>query len=266
MLAVAVPVVHQLQPDPGTEVDRPRELRADAQRRPAAPLAAGHLHLRVRRRAAAADLRPGARHGAGQGHARTGDLPVGLLPALDARQLVSPSRCCGGRSSAPTAWSTRSSRLFGIEGQIGWISDPSYALWTLILLHVWTFGSPMVIFLAGLRQIPGMYYEAASVDGATPVASVQPRSPCRCCRRSSSSTWCCRSSTPSSRSPRPSSSRAAPAVRRTRRCSTRCTCTSKGFGQFQMGYASAMAWLLVVIVGAFTGDQLLPLKVLGVLR
>ena len=35
------------------------------------------------------------------------------------------------------------------------------------MLHVWTFGSPMVIFLAGLRQIPGMYYEAASVDGAS---------------------------------------------------------------------------------------------------
>lgn len=56
--------------------------------------------------------------------------------------------------------------LFGIEGQ-GWISDPSTSLGTLILLHVWTFGSPMVIFLAGLRQIPAMYYEAASVDGAT---------------------------------------------------------------------------------------------------
>ena len=48
-----------------------------------------------------------------------------------------------------------------------WIGDPSTALWTIILLHVWTFGSPMVIFLAGLRQIPGMYYEAASVDGAS---------------------------------------------------------------------------------------------------
>lgn len=54
---------------------------------------------------------------------------------------------------------------FGIEGP-GWISHPDYALWTIILLHVWTFGSPMVIFLAGLRQIPEMYYEAAQVDGA----------------------------------------------------------------------------------------------------
>jgi multiple sugar transport system permease protein len=55
--------------------------------------------------------------------------------------------------------------VFGIEGP-GWISHPDYALWTIIALHVWTFGSPMVIFLAGLRQIPEMYYEAAQVDGA----------------------------------------------------------------------------------------------------
>jgi len=55
---------------------------------------------------------------------------------------------------------------FGIEGQ-GWISSPDTALGTLMILHVWTFGSPMIIFLAGLRQIPSMYYEAAAVDGAS---------------------------------------------------------------------------------------------------
>ncbi|KQM80729.1 carbohydrate ABC transporter permease [Agromyces sp. Leaf222] len=55
---------------------------------------------------------------------------------------------------------------FGIEGQ-GWISNPETALGTLMILNVWTFGAPMVIFLAGLRQIPVMYYEAASVDGAS---------------------------------------------------------------------------------------------------
>ncbi|MDR0720769.1 MAG: sugar ABC transporter permease [Treponema sp.] len=47
-----------------------------------------------------------------------------------------------------------------------WISNPKYALYTLILLAVWQFGSPMIIFLAGLKQIPHEYYEAASVDGA----------------------------------------------------------------------------------------------------
>jgi multiple sugar transport system permease protein len=51
----------------------------------------------------------------------------------------------------------------------GWITNPQFALWTLILLSVWQFGSSMIIFLAGLKQIPGEYYEAASVDGATKI-------------------------------------------------------------------------------------------------
>ncbi|HEX6336038.1 MAG TPA: sugar ABC transporter permease [Jiangellaceae bacterium] len=56
--------------------------------------------------------------------------------------------------------------LFGLEDLPGWVGHPDYALSTLIVLNVWTFGSPMIIFLAGLRQIPQMYYEAAAVDGA----------------------------------------------------------------------------------------------------
>ncbi|WJL96965.1 sugar ABC transporter permease [Microbacterium sp. ET2] len=55
--------------------------------------------------------------------------------------------------------------MFGIQG-ISWISTPSTAVYTLVALSVWTFGAPMVIFLAGLRQIPEEFYEAASVDGA----------------------------------------------------------------------------------------------------
>jgi multiple sugar transport system permease protein len=50
-----------------------------------------------------------------------------------------------------------------------WITNPNYALWTLILLSVWQFGSSMIIFLAGLKQIPQEYYDAASVDGANHV-------------------------------------------------------------------------------------------------
>jgi multiple sugar transport system permease protein len=59
--------------------------------------------------------------------------------------------------------------LFGYEDLPGWVGHPDHALNTLIVLNIWTFGSPMIIFLAGLRQIPQMYYEAASVDGAGPV-------------------------------------------------------------------------------------------------
>jgi multiple sugar transport system permease protein len=55
---------------------------------------------------------------------------------------------------------------FAIEGP-SWISNPDYALYTLVALSVWQFGSPMIIFLAGLRQIPHGLYEAAEVDGAT---------------------------------------------------------------------------------------------------
>lgn len=47
-----------------------------------------------------------------------------------------------------------------------WIATPQFALGTLVTLNVWTFGSPMVIFLAGLRQVPAELYEAAAVDGA----------------------------------------------------------------------------------------------------
>lgn len=47
------------------------------------------------------------------------------------------------------------------------ISSPNTAIWTLIALAVWQFGSPMIIFLAGLKQIPQEYYEAAATDGAT---------------------------------------------------------------------------------------------------
>jgi multiple sugar transport system permease protein len=54
---------------------------------------------------------------------------------------------------------------FGIAGR-GWINNPTFALPSVIALNVWTFGASMVIFLAALRQIPESYYEAASIDGA----------------------------------------------------------------------------------------------------
>lgn len=55
--------------------------------------------------------------------------------------------------------------LVGIHGP-SWISDPDYSIYTLVVLSVWQFGSPMIIFLAGLRQIPHDVYEAASLEGA----------------------------------------------------------------------------------------------------
>jgi len=58
----------------------------------------------------------------------------------------------------------------GIQG-IDWINTPETALYTLVLLAVWQFGSSMVIFLAGLKQIPRDLYESASVDGASKIRS-----------------------------------------------------------------------------------------------
>ncbi len=56
--------------------------------------------------------------------------------------------------------------IFGVQGP-SWISNPDYALYTLVILSIWQFGSPMIIFLAGLRQVPQDIYEAAQIDGAS---------------------------------------------------------------------------------------------------
>ena len=57
--------------------------------------------------------------------------------------------------------------LVGIDSQIGWLIRPNTAIWTLIVLSVWQFGSSMLIFLGGLKQIPTSLYEAATVDGCS---------------------------------------------------------------------------------------------------
>lgn len=85
----------------------------------------------------------------------------------------------GGSVAVAIMWR----ELFGREGAINailmglglmdspfsWIASPNTALGTLIVLAVWQFGSPMLIFLAGLKQIPRSLYEAAAIDGANPL-------------------------------------------------------------------------------------------------
>lgn len=56
-------------------------------------------------------------------------------------------------------------QLFGGE-PVGWLSDPHLAMVVIAILKVWQFGSAMVIFLAALKEIPVELYEAAQVDGA----------------------------------------------------------------------------------------------------
>jgi multiple sugar transport system permease protein len=80
----------------------------------------------------------------------------------------------GGSVAVAVMWR----QFFGSQGAVNdvlaflgvstknWIASPDHALWVIILLVIWQFGSPMIIFLAGLRQIPNDLYEAAAVDGA----------------------------------------------------------------------------------------------------
>ncbi len=55
----------------------------------------------------------------------------------------------------------------GIDWDISWIGNPDTALGVLVVLGVWQFGASMLIFVAGLKQIPESYYEAATLDGAS---------------------------------------------------------------------------------------------------
>jgi oligogalacturonide transport system permease protein len=56
--------------------------------------------------------------------------------------------------------------IFGADG-VNWLGEPGYAMATIVLLRLWQFGSAMVIFLAGLKAIPDDLYEAARLDGAS---------------------------------------------------------------------------------------------------
>jgi multiple sugar transport system permease protein len=139
---------------------------------------------------------------------------------------------------------------FGVPA-IAWTSDPDYALTTLIILHIWTFGSPMVIFLAGLRQIPTMYYEAAAVDGASRwrrfrSITLPLLSPIIFFNLIQSLIASFQTFTQgfvmNNGSGGPANSTLF----------YNLYLYQQGFNQFNMGYASAMAWTLLVIIAAFT--------------
>jgi oligogalacturonide transport system permease protein len=54
----------------------------------------------------------------------------------------------------------------GLE-PVAWLADEHYSMWTIVLLFTWQFGSAMVIFLAALQNVPTSLYEAAECDGAS---------------------------------------------------------------------------------------------------
>ena len=141
--------------------------------------------------------------------------------------------------------------LFGVQNAPGWVTHPDYALWTIIILHVWTFGSPLVIFLAGLRQIPDMYYEAATVDGAgkfkqfihitlpllSPIIFFNLVLQIIFATQTFTQAYVVSGGTGG---PADSTMFYTLFLYRT------------GWINYQMGYASAMAWFLLVVIGAFT--------------
>jgi len=148
--------------------------------------------------------------------------------------------------------------LFNIEG-LGWISNPDTALGTIILLHVWTFGAPMIIFLAGLRQIPVMYYEAAQVDGANAWTrfrsiTLPMLSPIIFFNFVLGIIGSFQSFTQAFVV---SGGTGGPAD------STMFFTLylyQQGFTRFDMGYASAMGWLLLLIIGIFTAINFIASK------
>ena len=62
--------------------------------------------------------------------------------------------------------------LIGIKGP-AWLSDPTWTPWSLVFMSVWGAGGSMVIYLAGLKDIPTYLYEAATLDGAGPIQKLK---------------------------------------------------------------------------------------------
>jgi multiple sugar transport system permease protein len=55
--------------------------------------------------------------------------------------------------------------LVGIDGP-GWLASPNWALPALVIMSLWSVGGGMIIYLSGLQSIPTALYEAAQIDGA----------------------------------------------------------------------------------------------------
>ncbi|MCX5496484.1 sugar ABC transporter permease [Kaistia dalseonensis] len=149
-------------------------------------------------------------------------------------------------------------QLFGIEGP-SWISNPRYSLYTLVILSVWQFGSPMIIFLAGLRQIPVDMYEAANLDGASKMRqffkiTLPLLTPVIFFNAVIQTIDAFKAFTPAFII---SDGQGGP-VNST--LFYTLYLYQEGFGFFRMGYASALAWILVVIIGAFTAFSFLSAR------
>ena len=166
----------------------------------------------------------------------------------------------GGSVAIAVLWR----QVFGIDGMLNhvlalvripgqsWIGSPGTALYTLVALNVWQFGAAMIIFLAGLRQIPQDLYEAAAVDGARPWRrfwhiTIPMLSPVIFFNAVLGLIRAFQVFTPayviSNGNGGPAGSMLLYAL----------YLYQQGFVRYDMGYAAAMAWILVVVIAALTG-------------
>jgi multiple sugar transport system permease protein len=141
--------------------------------------------------------------------------------------------------------------LLGVHGLSSWVGNPDTSVYTLIILAAWQFGSPMLIFLAGLKQIPHEMHEAAGIDGAGPIGkffriTLPLLSPIIFFNLVLQLIGAFQAFTPafivSSGSGGPYGSTLFYTL----------YIYQQGFGYFHMGYASAMAWVLLIIIAVFT--------------
>ena len=136
-----------------------------------------------------------------------------------------------------------------------WLSDGSVALWSIVIFFAWyTIGFNTVLFLAGMQGIPGTLYEAASIDGASPwqkfrSITVPMLAPTTFFVTATTTILALQVFTepfilmgPQLPASGPNNATLTPVVH----------LYEEGFRRFSQGYASALAWVLFILIFAIT--------------
>lgn len=133
--------------------------------------------------------------------------------------------------------------------KVSWFGDQTLAMVPLILMTVWQFGSSMIIFAAGLKEIPVSYYEAATIDGANkPQTFFKITLPCLSpiilynliMQTISAFMAFTQAFVITKGGPNDATNFYALYV------------YNQAFKYYDMGYASAMSWVMLVLIGAIT--------------
>lgn len=132
---------------------------------------------------------------------------------------------------------------------IQWLGDTKVALKTICLLEIWQFGSSMVMFLAALKQVPHSLYEAAQIDGAGKVRqfiniTLPQISPIIFFNMINQTIQALQNFTSASVITEGGPMKATYVLG--------LKLYKEGFGYFKMGYASAISWVVFVVIMLFT--------------